>query len=200
MTPPDYRDLETRPITDSNEWQDYVLRSRLRCPAPTNRQQEIDRLLRIVAILSDIPNRDQRHRCLQGFVHSILAPKRAGRKRADGSDEYARRDLKIHLALKKICEEQKNFSLSQAAQVLRMKSRKYGFGPDDNLPGIEGIEEADKRARKLWGYMRKPMPRRSKDERERTDGELAQLITVTRENGARTKLKHASPRKHVSRR
>jgi hypothetical protein len=156
----DYRVLETRPITNSNEWQDYVLRLRLTWPVPINRQEEIDRILRIVAILSDIRNEDHRHRCLQGFVNSLLV-KRPGKKRAARDEQYARRDLKILDALEQI--RQQGYILEDAKNELRKHRKKYGFGPDDNLPEIDGIDDGDQRARRLWGYKRKPLPRRQKE-------------------------------------
>jgi hypothetical protein len=145
---PDYRDFEkTRPITNSNEWQDYVLRLRLTWPAPLNDQEKLDRNIRIVAILSDIRNQDHRHRCLQGFVHSLLARKKAGQKRAEQDEKFARRDFKIHLELEGIREQ--GLSKNDAAQQLLDERQKYGF---DDLPAtVEGIYECDRRARKLWG-------------------------------------------------
>ncbi len=159
---PDYRVFETRPITNSNEWQDYVLRLRLTWPASPNKQEEIDRNLRLVAILSDIPNRDLRHRCLQGFVYSVLAPKKAGQKSANRDETFARRDLKISLAVEKLRVKQ-GYTKEEAMQEILNARQKYDFGPDDRLPAtVKGIAEAEQRSRTLWGHKRKLIPRRKK--------------------------------------
>jgi hypothetical protein len=147
---------------DQVRWQDAVLNWRLMQPATTNKQQELNRNVRLVGLLSDIKDSDMRRRWLQGFVRALLAPKKAGRKRAEQDEQFARRDHKIFCALEEI-REAHLVSKDEAIDYLLKDRQQYGFGPEDNLPATnKGIEEADKRARRRSGQIRRPVPRRGK--------------------------------------